>query len=34
VTVSGADARAATAIGVAATISLDEERPVWVHEAG
>ena len=32
--VSGLDARAATAIGVAATISLDEERPVWVHEAG
>jgi predicted dehydrogenase len=34
VRVSGADARAATAIGVAATLSLDEERPVWVHEAG
>jgi scyllo-inositol 2-dehydrogenase (NAD+) len=32
--VSGLDARAATAIGVAATISLDEERPVWVQEAG
>ncbi len=31
--VSGLDARAATAIGIAATISLDEERPVWVHEA-
>jgi scyllo-inositol 2-dehydrogenase (NAD+) len=32
--VSGMDARAATAIGIAATISLDEERPVWVSEAG
>jgi inositol 2-dehydrogenase len=32
--VSGLDARAATAIGVAATISLDEERPVLVSEAG
>jgi len=32
--VSGWDARQATAIGVAATRSLDEERPVWVREVG
>jgi len=32
--VTGLDARAATAIGVAATMSLDEGRPVYVHEAG
>ena len=32
--VSGRDARAATAIGVAATMSLDEGRPVLVSEAG
>lgn len=31
-TVTGEDARAATAIGIAATLSLDEERPVLVHE--
>ena len=31
--VSGPDARAATAIGLAATRSLDEGRPVWVSEA-
>ncbi|HPS41108.1 MAG TPA: inositol 2-dehydrogenase [Anaerolineaceae bacterium] len=31
-TVSGEDARAATAIGIAATRSLDEERPVLVSE--
>ncbi len=30
--VGGEDARAATAIGVAATRSLDEGRPVWVNE--
>lgn len=30
--VSGEDARAATAIGVAATLSLDEQRPVLLHE--
>jgi len=29
---TGADARAATAIGVAATLSLDEARPVYLHE--
>ena len=32
--VSGLDARAATAIGVAATRSLDEGRPVLVSEVG
>jgi inositol 2-dehydrogenase len=32
--VSGEDARAATAIGVAATRSLDEERPVYLTEIG
>ncbi len=32
--VTGLDARAATAIGVAATMSLDEGRPVYVSEAG
>jgi inositol 2-dehydrogenase len=32
--VSGKDARAATAIGVAATMSYDEGRPVLVSEAG
>lgn len=32
--VTGLDARAATAIGVAATISLDEGRPVFVSEVG
>lgn len=32
--VTGLDARAATAIGVAATMSLDEGRPVYVREAG
>jgi len=31
-TITGHDARAATAIGVAATRSLDEGRPVWVNE--
>ncbi|MDW8326382.1 MAG: inositol 2-dehydrogenase [Anaerolineales bacterium] len=31
-TITGYDARAATAIGVAATRSLDEGRPVWVSE--
>ena len=30
--VTGEDARAATAIGIAATLSLDEERPVLVSE--
>jgi len=29
---SGKDGRAATAIGVAATLSLDEERPVYLSE--
>jgi inositol 2-dehydrogenase len=32
--VSGLDARAATAIGMAATLSLDENRPVRVSEVG
>jgi inositol 2-dehydrogenase len=32
--VSGKDARAATAIGMAATLSLDENRPVRVSEVG
>ncbi len=32
--VSGLDARAATAIGVAATLSFDENRPVCVSEVG
>jgi predicted dehydrogenase len=32
--VTGQDARAATAIGVAATRSLDEGRPVLVSEVG
>ncbi len=32
--VNGEDARAATAIGIAATRSLDEGRPVWVSEIG
>lgn len=32
VSVTGEDARAATAIAVAATLSLDEARPVWVRE--
>jgi predicted dehydrogenase len=32
--VSGEDARAATAIGMAATLSLDEARPVLVSEVG
>jgi inositol 2-dehydrogenase len=31
-TVTGADARAATAIGIAATVSLDEQRPVSLSE--
>lgn len=31
-TITGEDARAATAIGIAATRSLDEQRPVWVKE--
>jgi len=31
-TVTGADARAATAIGIAATLSLDEQRPVLLTE--
>lgn len=31
-TVTGADARAATAIGIAATLSLDEQRPVSLSE--
>lgn len=31
-TVTGADARAATAIGIAATLSLDEQRPVLLSE--
>jgi inositol 2-dehydrogenase len=31
-TVTGQDARAATAIGIAATLSLDEERPVMISE--
>jgi predicted dehydrogenase len=30
--VTGEDARAATAIGIAATLSLDEERPVLLSE--
>jgi myo-inositol 2-dehydrogenase/D-chiro-inositol 1-dehydrogenase len=30
--VSGGDARAATAIGIAATLSLDEQRPVSINE--
>ena len=30
--VTGEDARAATAIGIAATLSLDEGRPVQVRE--
>lgn len=30
--VTGEDARAATAIGIAATLSLDEERPVLINE--
>ncbi len=34
VTVTGEDARAATAIAVAATLSLDEARPVMVNEIG
>lgn len=33
-TISGRDARAATAIGIAATRSLDEQRPVLVSEVG
>ena len=32
--VTGVDARAATAIGMAATLSLDEDRPVLVEEVG
>ncbi|MCI0393925.1 MAG: inositol 2-dehydrogenase [Chloroflexi bacterium] len=34
VAVDGRDARAVTAIGVAATRSLDEGRPVWLSEIG
>jgi scyllo-inositol 2-dehydrogenase (NAD+) len=33
-TVTGEDARAATAIGIAATMSLDEQRPVLLSEIG
>jgi inositol 2-dehydrogenase len=33
-TVTGEDARAATAIGIAATMSLDEQRPVLISEIG
>jgi len=32
--VTGLDARAATAIGIAATRSLDEDRPVLIEEIG